>query len=252
MLPKALDQLLGRYMSYSFFRRKLAGIEFIECPGDPEAPVIIFCHGYGASADHLTFFPTMCVCANLRPTWVFPHGIEQLPYQLGGGRAWFPLDTVLFEKLISSQEITPDTDRLYQQLLDVDFEKPKQALEGLIHELERDRSEVIIGGFSQGAMMTTHLMLSSRLPYRGALICSGAAVPNQSWEENASLCGKTPYIQSHGYDDPILPYFLGERLYKVLTASLKGEMVSFHGGHEIPVVMMQKIQESIALWSQST
>ena len=239
-------------MGISFFRRKLAGIEYIESPGDPEAPLIVFCHGYGASADNLTFFPSMCKCGSLCPTWVFPHGIEKLAYELGGGRAWFPLDVKLFEYLISSQEVSSDTDRLYQQLLDVDFEKPRQALEGLIHELGRDRSEVIIGGFSQGAMMTTHLMLSSRLPYRGALICSGAAVPNQGWEEKTLLCGKTPYIQSHGYDDPILPYFLGERLHKILASSLTGECVSFHGGHEIPVAMMQKIQESIILWTQQT
>ena len=237
-------------MGYSFFLRKLAGVEFIESPGNPDHPAIIFCHGYGASADNLTFFPSMCVCEHLLPTWIFPQGIERLPHELGGGRAWCPLDTKLFESLISSQEITAETDLLYQQLLDVDFEKPRQALEGLIHELGRPRSEVIIGGFSQGAMMTTHLMLSSRLPYKGALICSGAAVPNQSWEEKSLLCGKTPYIQSHGYDDPILPYFLGERLYKTLASSLEGQFIAFHGGHEIPVIMMQKIQESITLWSQ--
>ena len=90
-------------MGISFFRRKLAGIEYIESPGDPEAPLIVFCHGYGASADNLTFFPSMCKCGSLCPTWVFPHGIEKLAYELGGGRAWFPLDVKLFEYLISSQ-----------------------------------------------------------------------------------------------------------------------------------------------------
>ncbi|ADZ18149.1 MULTISPECIES: alpha/beta hydrolase family protein [Chlamydia] len=238
-------------MEYSFFRRKFAGLDSIVCPGDPDDPIIIFCHGYGANADNLAFFPSACPFKGVRPTWVFPHGIEQLSYEFGGGRAWFPLDVPLFQSLISNPDITPATEEQYQKLFNIDFEKPKAALENLIEELDRPRYDIILGGFSQGAMITTHLILSSKIPYRGALICSGALLLEKGWENNINLCAKVPFIQSHGYQDTILPYYHGERLNQLLSSRLHGEFISFNGGHEIPAVVLQKMQETIPLWTST-
>ncbi|EPP31706.1 phospholipase/Carboxylesterase family protein, partial [Chlamydia psittaci C1/97] len=53
-------------MEYSFFRRKFAGLDSIVCPGDPDDPIIIFCHGYGANADNLAFFPSACPFKGVR------------------------------------------------------------------------------------------------------------------------------------------------------------------------------------------
>ncbi|EPJ32124.1 phospholipase/Carboxylesterase family protein, partial [Chlamydia psittaci 06-1683] len=111
--------------------------------------------------------------------------------------------------------------------------------------------DIILGGFSQGAMITTHLILSSKIPYRGALICSGALLLEKGWENNINLCAKVPFIQSHGYQDTILPYYHGERLNQLLSSRLHGEFISFNGGHEIPAVVLQKMQETIPLWTST-
>ncbi|WP_201456912.1 alpha/beta hydrolase [Chlamydia sp. 17-3921] len=234
---------------YSFFRRNIAGIDVIECPGNPKDPVIILCHGYGATADNLTFFPSVCVFANMRPTWIFPNGIERLPQNLDYGRAWFPLDVPLFESLISDNSVSPTKELKYKQLFDIDLERPKEAIENLIASLNRPFKEIFIGGFSQGAILTTHLVLTSQNAYGGALILSGARLFNKGWETGIQTCADVPYLQSHGFEDAILPYFLGTQLQSLLSEKLHGEFVSFSGGHEIGTSVLQKMQEFVPFWA---
>lgn len=235
-------------MQYSFFHKTLEGISFIECRGNPQDPVIIFSHGYGANAENLLFLTSVCSFQGIRPTWIFPQGIEALPQ---GGRAWFPLDIDLFQELIQTPTLSEETLEKYQQLFGVGLEKPKKALEKLITALNIPTSQIILGGFSQGAMLTTHTILSASTPYMGALICSGAFIFNHHWETNILRCPKTPFLQSHGMNDDILPCFLGQQLYELLSQQLKGEWVSFPGGHEIPSSVLHKIEENVIAWSQS-
>lgn len=249
MLRAFRDSLvLGFSMCYSFSCRDVSGMRVVECPGDSEAPTILFCHGYGASADHLTFFPDTCRFEGFRPTWIFPDGIEKLSYGLGGC-AWFPLDLPLFQSLVDNPEVTKDSRARYQKLLNVDFERPRSALENLIEDLNLDRKSLIIGGFSQGAMITTHLILNTITPFMGALICSGAMIFDKGWETQIHSCPKTPYLQSHGYHDGIIAYCLGEELHWLLTGGLQGELISFQGKHEIPSAVIKKIQKQVSVWA---
>lgn len=237
----------------SFFRRKLAGLDVIECPGNPEDPVIILCHGYGAQADNLTFFPSVCSFSQMRPTWIFPNGILPLSEKAEYGRAWFPLDISLFESLITdNSKVSPEKERKYRELFDVDLTPAKEAIENLITDLQRPYRQIFIGGFSQGAILTTHLVLTSQIPYGGALIFSGAYVFDQGWEEGIRKCAQVPFVQSHGLQDTILPYFLGEKLHGFLSQRLHGELVSFPGGHEISSGVLQKVQHILPLWQSAS
>ncbi|BAE81269.1 lysophospholipase esterase [Chlamydia felis Fe/C-56] len=69
-------------MEYSFFRRKFAGLDAIVCPGDPDDPVIIFCHGYGADADNLAFFPSACPFKECALHGYFLMGLNSFPMNL--------------------------------------------------------------------------------------------------------------------------------------------------------------------------
>ncbi|AAD18420.1 esterase [Chlamydia pneumoniae TW-183] len=234
---------------YSFFRRKIGNIEAIECPGNPQDPIIILCHGYGSLADNLTFFPSICSFSKLRPTWIFPNGILPLENDFRGSRACFPLNVLLLQEL--SRLYANGVGNLqekYDELFDVDLETPKEALEELILNLNRPYNEIIIGGFSQGAILATHLVLTSQNPYAGALIFAGARLFNQGWEEGLKQCAQVPFLQSHGYEDEILPYHLGAHLNDLLLTKLNGQFVSFHGGHEIPSVVFQKMQVTVPNW----
>lgn len=239
-------------MIYSFFQRSLAGINFIECPGNPDDPVIIFCHGYGANAENLLFLLSACSFEKIQPTWIFPQGILSLSGQYQGGRAWFPLDIDLFQELIHTSEITEDVISKYQILFQASLDKPKTALAQFIHALKIPTTKIILGGFSQGAMLTTHTILSSNTAYMGALICSGAFILNQGWEEKILTSPQTPFLQTHGLYDSILPYYLGESLYKFLSQKLAGEWLPFQGGHEMLPVVLHKIEKLIPVWNSTS
>ncbi|WP_100934768.1 alpha/beta hydrolase [Candidatus Chlamydia corallus] len=238
---------------YSFFRRKFGNIEAIECPGNPQDPVIILCHGYGSMADNLTFFPSICSFSQLRPTWIFPNGILPLDNDFQGGRAWFPLNVLLLQELSTLYANGAENlKEKYDELFDVDLDSPKEALEKLINSLNRPYNEIIIGGFSQGAIMTTHLVLTSQNPYAGALIFAGARLFNKGWGQGIRECAQVPFLQSHGHQDEILPYILGTHLHDLLSTKLNGEFVSFRGGHKIPSIAFQKMQTMIPNWIQGS
>lgn len=234
-------------MQYSFFHRSLSNISFIEGRGNPNDPVIIFCHGYGASAENLLFLTSACTFQNIQPTWIFPQGIENLPQ---GGRAWFPLDLDLFQELIQTTSFSDAVMKKYQHLFGGGLNKPKIELEKFIQALNIPTSRIILGGFSQGAMLTTHTILSAPTAYMGAIICSGAMIYNHNWEQFILQCPQTPFIQSHGLHDEILPFYLGEKLNELLSSHLNGEMIAFQGGHEIVPSVLKKIEDSVTTWNQ--
>lgn len=236
-------------MKYSYFYRSSVGVDFIECPGNPKDPIIIFCHGYGANAENLLFLTSNCSFKTIRPTWIFPQGILSLSGEYKGGRAWFPLNIELFQELINTTTITDDVLAKYQSLFHESLNKPCDALSQFIQALNVPTSQIILGGFSQGAMLTTHTILTSQTAYMGALICSGALILNQGWDKIIDFSPQTPFLQTHGIHDSILPYHLGKSLYYLLSTKLQGEWVSFEGGHEMQPIVLRKIEELISSWS---
>ncbi|WP_066482899.1 alpha/beta hydrolase [Candidatus Chlamydia sanziniae] len=233
---------------YSFFRRKCGGLDIIECPGNPEDPLIILCHGYGSQADNLIFFPSVSSFSGLRPTWIFPNGPISLTNQFQEGRAWFPLDMPLFQEVINDVSMTPEKEHKYRQLFNVNPDLAKETLENLIADLGRSYTDIIIGGFSQGAIMAAHLILTTQNPYAGALFFSGIRLFDKSWDKGIQHCAPVPFLQSHGYEDQILPYTYGKLLYDLISARLPGELVSFTGGHEIVPTVIETMCSLVPVW----
>ena len=76
------------------------------------------------------------------------------------------------------------------------------------------------------------------------VLFSGTLIDRASLE--ASLETKLPqasgtkFFQSHGSSDPLLEYSQAQDLFKLLEdKGLKGEFVSFEGGHEIPPAALE-------------
>src|SRR5437763_8486057 len=78
-------------------------------------------------------------------------------------------------------------------------------------------SKLLLGGFSQGAMVTTDVAL--RLPERPAAlaILSGTLLTEDVWRAKAKARAGLPIFQSHGRMDPILRFDAAERLRDLLT-----------------------------------
>jgi phospholipase/carboxylesterase len=117
---------------------------------------------------------------------------------------------------------------------------------GLLDDLQEKlgvaSERVILGGFSQGAMLATDVVLRDNRPFAGLAILSGTLIAKDEWSALMPARRGLPVVQSHGRADPILPFSAAERLHGMLeTAGLQAEFVPFNGGHAIPPPALERL-----------
>jgi len=95
--------------------------------------------------------------------------------------------------------------------------------------------QTILGGFSQGGLMT--LEVGCRYPHRlaGLVEISGYAAQPEILEKELSPVAKEQrFLATHGIEDPILPIDVTRNQIKMLqTAGLNIEWHEFHKGHTL-------------------
>ena len=101
-------------------------------------------------------------------------------------------------------------------------------------------ARTVLGGFSQGAMLSTDVALHLPEAPGGLIILSGTLINQSVWLERLKHRSGLPVLQSHGHHDPLLPFDLAVRLRDELQSA--GNPVTFYefpGGHEIPFEAME-------------
>jgi phospholipase/carboxylesterase len=159
----------------------------------------------------------------------------------GDSRAWWMIDMDRLE-----------ADRAAGRVRDLSNEVPKglaqarEALEAFLNQLPHvmtvDYKKTVIGGFSQGAMLTCDLVMRTAFPFAGLVQLSGSLLARQDWRPSVGKRTGLPVFQSHGTQDPILPYVMAERLRDELTRTgLPVEWHQFRGGHQIPEPVLRRL-----------
>lgn len=196
---------------------------------------IFILHGYGASMDDLAGLGNY-LDPNGDFDWFFPNA--PLKVDIGmhvEGRAWFPIDMNDLQKAIMSGTFRSFADKQPENF----FESIKHVNDFILSNSEKYES-IVMGGFSQGSMVTSHLLNISKKTK--AYICLSGTLLNQDVLEK-SLAQTEPihFFQSHGKSDQVLEYSQAMNLFEFLKYHrLQGEFVSFEGGHEIPPVVLDK------------
>jgi phospholipase/carboxylesterase len=212
-------------------RRRIGHLDVIEVEGASEdSPTIVLFHGFGADCGDLASL-SQVVQAPKGCRWIFPNG--HLAVQLGPhqeGRAWFPISIADLEKTVAAgtgvdlSALTPPGLRRARDM----------ALE-MIEKLKVPMDRLILGGFSQGAMLATELALNTVSAPAGLAILSGTLVNAPVWESLAPQRAGLRFFQSHGVADPVLSCAMAEKLNLLLNkAGLRGSLMKFQGGHDIP------------------
>ncbi|HMU55328.1 MAG TPA: dienelactone hydrolase family protein [Nitrospira sp.] len=208
--------------------------------GGGRGPAVILLHGFGAPGNDLVpIGDALAVPSGTR--FIFPEGPLSLSFGYGDSRAWWLIDMARLE-----------ADRAAGRIRDLSAEVPRglaqarEALEQLLAELPRvlpvDYKKTVIGGFSQGAMLTCDLAMRTAYPFAGLVQLSGTLLARQEWRPAVAKRSGLPVFQSHGTQDPILPYEMAERLRDELTqAGLTVTWHGFRGGHEIPEPVMRQL-----------
>ncbi len=198
--------------------------------------VVILCHGFGAPGADLApiadeWFRNYPEFKDVR--FVFPAAPLELDPAYDA-RAWWEIDIERVQQLMQSGDFR-DLRNSQPPRLAVCREMLEQLVGEVASDLNLESSQVVVGGFSQGAMLTTDLMVHSSVSLGGLICWSGSLINEANWRAAASANANTPVVQSHGRSDPILPFAGAEALLDLLVeAGNEVEFVPFEGEHAIP------------------
>lgn len=199
--------------------------------GKPDGVGIMFLHGYGANgADLFSLGEELSWSGD--ESWYFPDAPIEVP--LGPhftGRAWFPIPLRELQTGVDFSKATPPG-----------LEKAVNHVRSLLRSLPHKKW--ILGGFSQGAMLATQIVLTQPEAFLGLAILSGTLVHSTVWKKAASNSSKKhAFFQSHGALDPVLPIEGAVQLNDLLNeCGWSGQLLTFKGGHEIPLGVIRDLK----------
>jgi phospholipase/carboxylesterase len=208
--------------------------------GGGDGPVVMLLHGFGAPGDDLVPLADV-IDAPPGTRWLFPEGPLSPNMGFGDSRAWWIID---FGRI--------QADRAAGRIRDLSIETPnglvlaRERFLSFLKELPRqfsiDYKKTIIGGFSQGAMLTCDAVLQTAYSFAGLVQLSGNLMAQSVWGPLMPRRKGLPVFQSHGTQDDILPHIGAERLRDLMVKSdLALEWHSFRGGHEIPEPVLRRL-----------
>jgi phospholipase/carboxylesterase len=217
-------------------RLELAGLTTrIVGPADATTTVILM-HGFGAPGDDLVALAPY-ISAPVR--FVFPEAPLELGGLYGDSRAWWLLDLARLERELSSGG-AHDRSAEVPEGLDVARDHVTRLVDDVSARFPA--SKLVLGGFSQGAMLALDVALHAKTPPAGLVLMSGTFLAEPVWGPRfASLAG-VPILMSHGRRDQLLPFAASEMLRdRLRAAGAKVEWIEFVGGHEIPPVVVEAV-----------
>jgi len=231
-----------------------------------EAPraIIVLCHGYGApGTDLISLFDNIIhLLPESSPTcaYLFPEGPVSLDEMgIPDGRAWWPLNMAQMMQLAAQNRFDAMRDTVPPEI-----DLARTALAGAIaacrEQLAKEHKReiefpIVLGGFSQGAMLSVDTLLRGGLTgIVGLVAYSGALICESLWRSAPQFVQGLPFVQSHGRQDQILPFETGTWLNELLRdLGMSGRLLEFDGPHTIPMEsLMQtaKLIHAIAMESK--
>jgi phospholipase/carboxylesterase len=224
-------------MSQAISFSRVADIDILATAIVPDKPSVILMHGYGA--DHNDLAPLAGILdRDSNYNWIFPNALIELPMSFfGSGRAWFNLDIQTIE-----QRFIPGSPHNFADYLPQGLDEAAQSIQKLVRGLKLDEKNIILGGFSQGAMVSCHAALTKFSQIKGLLQLSTTLIAKKLWQSKLEEKAEFKLFQSHGTNDPVLPFEAAKQLNDIFSQSLDhSEFHPFHGGHEIPQPVIEAL-----------
>jgi phospholipase/carboxylesterase len=165
--------------------------------GSPEGAVILI-HGRGADAGDLE--PLLSLLdPDRRLLGVFPRGPLSLP---PGGRHWYIVREIGF----------PDAETFLSTYAEL-----SEHLEGVLAEHGLGWDRTVVGGFSQGAVMSYALGLGAERPNPAAILAFSGFIPTvPEFELDLESRAGLPVSIAHGSLDPVIGVEFGRQARAVL------------------------------------
>ncbi len=208
------------------------------------ATTCVLLHGFGAPGDDLVPLAEELAAPNVR--FVFPAAPLELGGLYGDSRAWWLLDLAKLERELASGTPRDRRGEIPEGLVDV-RDQINRLLDQLIARFSIAPERLILGGFSQGAMLTLDVALHRPTKPAALLLMSGTLLAESEWGPRMASLAGVPIVQSHGRADTLLPYDIAELLRdRLRAAGALVEWVPFVGGHEIPRAVLAAAKQLLS------
>lgn len=179
-------------------------------------PLLVLLHGLGADEHDL-----MGLSRELDPRLLVVTLRAPLDYG-NGGYAWFEVAWEATGIRANSEQALASRDLVLE------------VLKGLPEQLGIKPSKLILGGFSQGAIMSLGVTSSEPDLLSGVILLSGRPLPEFVGGVKPEGFNKVPFYVQHGILDQVLPVSGGREIKRILEG--EGAQVTYHEypmGHEI-------------------
>lgn len=199
---------------------------------------IILLHGLGADgSDFVPLVSELHLPISLCVRFIFPHA-PHMPVTINNGyemRAWFDIDNLSPAAKIDEKGIAASVTMLEELV-------KREESRGI------ETNNIILAGFSQGAVIALTTGLRYPKPLAGLLVLSSYLPLADKVLQNASSVNRQiPIFIAHGTEDPIVPYALGKASY--VTLKQAGYPVSWHS-YPMPHSICASEINDISQWMQ--
>lgn len=189
---------------------------------------LVLLHGYSSAPGEWVPFTT-AIHPGAGRRFVFPEGVTA---GAGGhGRAWWRLD--LFSHLDGSG--LPDLTATRPAGLAAASSRVRTLLREVVGRLGSPADDIILGGFSQGGMVSAEVAFRSEVPLRALVLLSPTVIDLASWRTGLAARRGLPVFVAHGRQDRVLAFVHTERFVATMRqAGLRVMWVPFDGVHDMP------------------
>lgn len=196
---------------------------------------IIWLHGLGADgSDFVPIIPELNIPSSLAIRFIFPHA-PVMPVTINQGyemRAWYDIYGVTIAAKIDADGIAKSVAAVNQLI-------QREVGRGIAAE------NIILAGFSQGAVIALTAGLTHINKLRGIIALSGYLPLADQVLSNLNTT--TPIFIAHGTEDSVVPYVMGTATYVALKqAGLPVDWRSYPMAHS---VCGEELRD-ISLWIQ--
>ena len=210
-------------------------------------PLVIFMHGRGDWGESYVDIPPAISATDYR--YVFPTASLPIP---GALFEWFRLD--------GEDNLKPGAATAGKAV--------SQLLDELQQRYQTPPEQIVLGGFSQGGMMTLEVGLQYPQKLAGLFLLSsfliadadydwqGPAEPEKYYGQDSSLedlittaheRGQGPIFLAHGSHDAVIPIEAGKATRDILRENgLEVDYYEFEGGHELQLAELQELSTFLA------
>jgi phospholipase/carboxylesterase len=219
---------------HGFIQRteSLGGLDCIVLSPESATPelAVVLCHGFGEQGSNLA----ACVCGATLAQSALRHPVvfvfPDSPWRLVNQPAWWTPD---FSHLADGnprhlRDDCPDE-------LPESRRRILAVVDAVMTTFQLPASRIVLGGFSQGAMLATDVALCMSDAPAGLCVWAGSLLNEAQWRPLAAKRGFMRVLEAHSRNDAALPFKAAIWLRDMFEESgFDVRFVEYSGGHTIP------------------